>query len=355
MARLSPQQILENLTAAVLTVDENLCVTYINPAGEMLFELSANHVIGKSIAMFVGNEPALMDNLREGLSSGKLLTNRGVRLELPMGRRVTVDYTVAPIWDATGSEVVLLEMESVERHSRLVREEAMLDQHAANRAVLRGVAHEIKNPLGGLRGAAQLLERELGDQDLTEYTRIIIHEADRLRSLVDRMMGSSRPFKTKAVNIHQICEHVRTLISAEFGFGMDFQRDYDTSLPDVQADPDQITQAVLNLVRNAAQALEGKGRIVLRTRVERHFTIGQLQHRLTVRLDVEDNGPGIPEGTVEHIFFPMVTHRAEGTGLGLSIAQDIVSRHGGVIDCTSRPGLTVFSIYLPVVENGNGK
>jgi two-component system nitrogen regulation sensor histidine kinase GlnL len=234
---------------------------------------------------------------------------------------------------------------------RLARDENMLDRQAANRAVMRGLAHEIKNPLGGLRGAAQLLERELPDKSLKEYTRIIIHEADRLRNLVDRMMGPHQPLKKKPVNLHEILEHVRKLMLVEVPVGLTLERQYDPSLPEFKGEPEQLIQAVLNIVRNSAEAIEYKGVIHLRTRIERSFTIGQKRHRLVLRTDIEDNGPGIPEEIREHIFYPMVTAKPGGTGLGLSIAQDIVTKHGGLIECDSRPGLTVFSIYLPL-ENG---
>jgi two-component system nitrogen regulation sensor histidine kinase GlnL len=216
-----------------------------------------------------------------------------------------------------------------------------------------GFYKEIKNPLGGLRGAAQLLERELPDSALKEYTGIIMEEADRLRALVDRMIGPSRPLRRARTNLHQVLEHVRNLIQAEHPQGIRVERVYDPSLPELQADRDQLIQAVLNIARNAVEAMNGAGRLRLRTAVERRFTIGQRCHRLVLRADIEDEGPGIATELLDRIFYPMVTGKAQGSGLGLSIANDIVSKHGGLIECRSRPGCTVFSVYLPL-ENADG-
>jgi two-component system nitrogen regulation sensor histidine kinase GlnL len=241
----------------------------------------------------------------------------------------------------------------VDRLLRLANEQQMLQSQTANRAMIEGLAHEIKNPLGGLRGAAQLLERELPDGSLKAYTGIIMEEADRLRALVDRMVGPNQPLTRVPTNLHQILEHVRNLILAEHAPGIHIERIYDPSLPDLRADPDQLIQAVLNVIRNAVEAMNARGRISLRTGVERRFTIGQKSHRLVLRADIEDEGPGIAPELLNRIFYPMVTGKAQGSGLGLSIANDIISRHGGLIECNSQPGKTVFSIYLPL-ENANG-
>jgi two-component system, NtrC family, nitrogen regulation sensor histidine kinase GlnL len=344
----SCQQILDNLNTAVLVLDTELCLISINPAGEILFEVSAKQIVGQRLARILPRSRALIKALREALVSGHPFTERGVHLTLPDSRYVTVDCTVTPLpIDKTDKEL-LIELNQVDRLLRLTREENMLDKHAANQAVVRGLAHEIKNPLGGLRGAAQLLERELPDQRLKDYTRIIIHEADRLRNLIDRLVGPSRPLTKTPANIHQVFERVRSLILAEIPQGIIIERDYDPSVPEILADSEQLIQAVLNIVRNAVQAAENSGVIHLRSRIERQFTIGQKRHRLVLRAEVEDDGPGIPESLREHVFYPMVTGRAEGTGLGLSIAQTIVNQHGGLIECSSRPKQTIFTIYLPL-------
>lgn len=349
----NPQRILENLTGAVVTFDAGLRLTSINPAGEMLFEVSAKKVVGRKLAELVPHSLRLVRALGDTLATRLPFTARGVRLALPAKRFITVDCTVTPLPDGTGGDELLVELTQVDRLLRLTRDENMLDRQAANRAVMRGLAHEIKNPLGGLRGAAQLLERELPDKSLKEYTRIIIHEADRLRNLVDRMIGAHQPLRKRRVNIHEILEHVRRLMLVEVPVGLTIRSDYDPSLPELEADPDQLIQAVLNMVRNSIEAMERHGTIFLRTRSERQFTIGHKRHRLVLRTEIEDNGPGIPEALMEHIFYPMVTGRPDGTGLGLSIAQDIVAKHGGLIECTSRPKQTIFTIYLPL-ETSHG-
>lgn len=348
------QRILENLTMAVLTFDERLRLTSINPAGEMLFELSAKKAVGQRLGALVPHAQRLEKILGETLKSRHPFTARSVRLALPGARIVTVDCTVAPFTDSHRHDGLLVELTQVDRLLRLAREESLLDRQAANRAVIRGLAHEIKNPLGGLRGAAQLLERELTDNALKEYTRIIIHEADRLRNLVDRMIGPHQPLKLRTLNIHEVLEHVRKLALVETPVGLTIQTRYDPSLPEITGDPEQLVQAVLNIVRNAVQAMDGQGRIVLKTRIERSFTIGQKRHRMVLRVAIEDNGPGIPEELQEHIFYPMVTGRAEGTGLGLAIAQDIIHRHGGLIEFVSHPGETIFTLYIPL-ENDHGQ
>jgi two-component system nitrogen regulation sensor histidine kinase GlnL len=349
----SAQRILENLTCAVLILDGELRLTSINPAGEMLFEVSAKKVLGNKLAELLPHSQRLVRALNETLESRHPFTVRGLRLSLPGPRTVTVDCTVTPLSDGARNDGLLVELAQVDRLLRMARDENLLERQVANRAVMRGLAHEIKNPLGGLRGAAQLLERELPEKSLKEYTRIIIHEADRLRNLVDRMIGSYQPSNREPVNIHEILEHVRRLTLVEVPVGLDIVRDYDPSLPPLTGDRDQLVQALLNIVRNSVEAMENRGRVRLRTRCERQFTIGGVRHRLALRIDVEDNGPGIPEELQDRIFYPMVTGKPGGTGLGLSIAQDIISRHRGLIECASRPGQTVFTIYLPL-ENGHG-
>jgi two-component system nitrogen regulation sensor histidine kinase GlnL len=221
------------------------------------------------------------------------------------------------------------------------------------REMIRGLAHEIKNPLGGVRGAAQLLARELPAPELAEYTNIIIREADRLRDLVDRLLGPNQQLAAESLNVHEVFEHVRNLIAAETNNRVQLIRDYDPSLPYIHGDRGQLIQAILNIVRNALQASENLDNcvITLRSRVQRQFTIGTERHRLVCRLTIEDNGPGIPDDMLQTIFMPMVTGRAEGTGLGLTIAQSVVTRHGGLLECRSEPGRTRFTIYLPVEPN----
>lgn len=342
------ERIVENLSTAVLLTDAGLRVLAVNPAGEMLFELSAKQMLGQRLPRIWPQTATLGPAFAETLRAAHSFTRRGLPLPLA-GREVTVDMTVTAVLAEgaanIGTAALLLELNQVDRLRRLVQEEDLVDRHDAQRAVVRGLAHEIKNPLGGLRGAAQLLERKLSESE-REYTRIIIREADRLQALVDRLTGPNRPYLQTQVNIHQVFEHVRSLIQAEVGAGIVLQRDYDPSLPEFEGDPDQLVQAVLNLVRNSVQA--PSTRVCLRSRVERQLTIGQRRHRLVLRAEVEDDGPGVPTKLRETLFYPMVTSRAEGTGLGLSIAQDIARRHGGLIEYASRPGRTVFTLFLPL-------
>jgi two-component system nitrogen regulation sensor histidine kinase GlnL len=349
MSKNLPQHILENLNTAVLLIDGGLTIRAINPSAEMLLQTGARQALGQPLTHLLPRNQAFIEAMHTTLLSGHPFTEHGLRLGVPIGRWITVDCTVTP----AGPDL-LLEINPIDRLLRLAREETRHDQHAASRAVIRGLAHEIKNPLGGLRGAAQLLERELPSESLKEYTRIIMHEADRLRNLVDRMVGPKTLPRKLPVNIHQVMEHVRKLILAEASPRLRVERNFDPSIPDLQADADQLIQAILNIARNAVQAISGDGIIRLRTRIERQFTIGQKRHRLAARIDIEDNGPGIPEELREQIFYPMVTSKPDGTGLGLSIAQDIIDQHGGVIEFTSQPGCTVFRIYLPFEPTENG-
>ncbi|MDQ2694391.1 MAG: nitrogen regulation protein NR(II), partial [Pseudomonadota bacterium] len=295
-----------------------------------------------------GGAVALVDGMRRCLKSGHPYTERELHLTLPGEHAITVDCTVSPIVEQDQVVELLVEVRQVDRQLRISREETLLAQHNTARALVRNLAHEIKNPLGGLRGAAQLLEREFTDDTLKEYTRIIIGEADRLRNLVDRMLGPTQPPAYLQVNIHEVLERVRTLVLAEIGDGIQIERDYDPSIPPLTGDAEQLIQAVLNVVRNAVQALDRHGLITLRTRIHRQCSIGPRRHKLVVRLDVIDNGPGIPDEIREKIFYPMITGRADGTGLGLSIAQNLVNQHGGLIECTSRPGETTFTLLLPL-------
>jgi len=253
-----------------------------------------------------------------------------------------------------GGERVLVELLEIEQQARQDREERALGQVQANKELIRNLAHEIKNPLGGIRGAAQLLEMELPDRTLNEYTQVIIHEADRLQALVDRLLAPHRkPHVVSDVNIHEVCERVRSLILAEFPRGLEVRRAYDTSIPEFRGDREQLIQAVLNIVHNATQALqpsiaEGTARIELRTRVARQVTIGKQRYRLALELHIEDNGPGVPEDIRDRIFYPLVSGREGGSGLGLTLAQTFVQQHQGMIECDSAPGRTVFSIVIPL-------
>jgi two-component system nitrogen regulation sensor histidine kinase GlnL len=343
------QRILENLNTAVLLFNGALELKYINPAGEILFEVSARHILGQPVIRLFPESQEFVLALSRSLHSGHPYTERGARLRMPDQRMVTVDVTVTPLQERNDHEL-LLELLQVDRHMKIAREENLIAQYNNTRTLMRGMAHEINNPLGGLRGAAQLLDRELNNETLKEYTRVIIGEADRLQSLLSRMLGPNAiPLKRK-VNIHEVTERVRALIQAEAGAQVAIQRDYDPSIPEIHADADQLIQAILNITRNALQAINGKGTIMLQTRTQRQFTIGHRTHKLVVQINIIDSGPGIPADMIDKVFYPMISGRPGGTGLGLPIAQSIVNQHGGLIECNSRPGRTVFSIILPLEE-----
>jgi two-component system nitrogen regulation sensor histidine kinase GlnL len=337
-------EILEQLTTAVMLLDGGLVVQYLNPAAENLLHLSARQALGTALGRLVPGSASLQPAIDLAVSRGATYTEREHRLAVAGDHLITVDCSITPL----AGERILLEFDRLDRHLRISRENHLIAQNRAIRELIRGLAHEIKNPLGGLRGAAQLLQSELSDPEQREYTEVIISEADRLRALVNGLLGpDSRPPRTPT-NLHEVVERVRHLAQAEAPAGVEIVRDYDPSIPPLPAARDQLIQALLNLVRNALQAVGTDGRITLRTRTHRRFTIGEVQHRLVARIDVVDNGPGIPPELIDQIFYPMVTSRPEGSGIGLPIAQTLVNQHGGLIECASRPGHTVFTVWLPL-------
>lgn len=344
------RRVSENLHTSVMLFDSELHLRYINPAGEMLLAVSAKRILGAALPELLA-DTGLIRSLRTVIETGHPFTERELSLNLGAGRaRITVDLTAVPLSDPHHEREILVEMNQVDRQLRIVREESLLSQSHATRALVRGLAHEIKNPLGGLRGAAQLLERELNNEELKEYTRVIIDEADRLQSLMNRMLGPNALPQRRLVNVHEVLERVRQVVGAEAPAGVELVRDYDPSIPEVEADPDQLIQAVMNLVRNAVQAVGERGVISLRTRTLRQYTIGHTLYKLVARIDVIDNGPGIAEEVRESVFLPMVSGRAGGTGLGLPIAQSLINAHGGLIECDSRPGRTQFTVLLPLTD-----
>lgn len=347
------KMILDNQSTAVLLFDEALNVRYLNNAGEILLGISARIALGQSAARLLRCPGAegLASYLQLALHSDLPIVKREAPLILSDGRKSIVDCTLTSMLDEQSNTCVLAEVRQVDLQLRLTREEQLINQNDATRELVRGLAHEIKNPLGGLRGAAQLLAMELDDSALTEYTQVIIDEADRLRSLVDQLLGPRRMPVNKAVNIHHVLEHVQSVVSAGTANQIAIQRDYDPSIPDLQGDPDQLIQAFLNILQNSAQAAGNKGKILLKTRIQRYFTLASKNYPLVVQVDVIDNGLGIPEELKDKIFYPMVTGRSEGTGLGLSIAQSLINRHAGLIEFSSSPGNTVFTIYLPLEQS----
>ena len=343
-------------------------VAVVQPDGACLHANSAlEHALGASrralqrgsVADWLAGEAPLLETLRM-VADNEVATSRFEALlhRSAVGRgELPVHVIVSQIERGEGggpAARVLVEMIEIEQQTRLDREERLHGLVQANKELVRNLAHEIKNPLGGIRGAAQLLAMEMPSRELAEYTNVIIHEADRLQALVDRLLAPHRrPQVVADVNIHEICERVRSLMLAEFPRGLAMVRDYDTSIPEFRGDREQLIQAVLNITHNAAQALSarisaGDARIVLRTRIARQVTLGRQRYRLALELHIEDNGPGVPESIRDRIFQPLVSGREGGSGLGLTLAQTFVQQHQGTIECDSVPGRTIFKLLIPL-------
>lgn len=343
--------ILDTLATSILVLDSGLHVRYMNAAAEVLLDASQKHLLSRAVDGWLFTSSEEVAALRSVLGGAGSFTRRESRLMISAGQVVTVDYSVNPL-NLSGELSLLLEIQARDRLLRIEREEEQQAHHDAARQLIRGMAHEIKNPLGGIRGAAQLLERELTAPEMREYTQVIIDESDRLRKLVDRLLGPDRMPECRVVNIHSIIERVCSLVYAECHGSVVLIRDYDPSIPELIGDAEQLMQALLNVVRNALQALSGADNqaptITLRTRTRRQVTLGSRQHRLICSVEVVDNGPGVPSALQNTLFYPMISGRAEGSGLGLSIAQSIIHQHGGVIELISKPGETCFSLLLPL-------
>jgi two-component system nitrogen regulation sensor histidine kinase GlnL len=341
---------LELLSSAVVLVDDQLVVRYLNPSAENLFATSSRKIVGYSLRRLLGDPAGLESALNNVLRDNWSYTGHNLKVLRAGMETLHLDCTVTPV------EVVdarlLLEFRPMDAQLKVAREEQLAHQQQANRELVRNLAHEIKNPLGGIRGSAQLLERELDDPQLREYTQVIIAEADRLQELMSRLLTSHRMMQPTQLNLHDVIERVRRLILAEFP-SIEVRRDYDTSLPSVTGDREQLIQALLNIVQNAAQALSGRiaagdAEIVLRTRVARQVTLGRQRYRLALELHVIDNGPGVPAAIADRIFYPLVSGRDGGSGLGLTLAQTFVQQHHGLIECDSQPGRTDFRILIPL-------
>jgi two-component system nitrogen regulation sensor histidine kinase GlnL len=351
LQRIEGTELLDALVTGVFLLDQDLQVAYLNTAAQTLLSLSPNQALGQRITELTRGAETLMPLFDRARFGGEGVVQRELAWPAPGDVDRILDCAVTQV--TIGQELrLLLEIEDITQHRRLTRENALLAQLGGSRLMVRQLAHEIKNPLGGLRGAAQLLERELLDPALREYTRVIISEADRLTNLLDSMLGPGRPPAKQLTNLHELLERVYHLLRSEAPEGVTVDRDYDPSLPPLTVDPNHIIQAMLNLGRNALQALSGPGvhapRLVLRTRSAGNVSVGARRHRLVASIQFEDNGPGVPSDIRDTIFYPLVSGRADGTGLGLGIAQDLVSRHGGLIEFDSAPGRTIFVISLPM-------
>ncbi|MDR2452311.1 MAG: PAS domain-containing sensor histidine kinase [Candidatus Accumulibacter sp.] len=345
---------LDLLSSSVILLDAHLAIRYMNPAAEHLLAVSGKTVCGSRIDDVAGCPASLLEALKNALLHGWDYGEPNTEIRRDDDELLHLNCSVNQVENG-GDVRLLVELWPIDPQIlRATREEQLLERQLASRELIRNLAHEIKNPLGGIRGAAQLLEHELNHPGLHEYTQVIIKEADRLQDLMKRLLSPHRPMQPGAVNIHEILERVRSLLTAEFPKSLIICRDYDTSLPDLVGDREHLIQAVLNVARNAAQAIMNRpdgqavGQITLRTRVARQVTLAKRRFPLAVELTVIDDGPGIPDDIREHIFYPLVSGREGGSGLGLTLAQSFILQHQGTIECESRPGFTCFAIRLPL-------
>jgi two-component system nitrogen regulation sensor histidine kinase GlnL len=338
------------LATLVAVVQSDGTVMFANAALEDALGISRRTIVGSHLPDSF-TEPAHLQTALQGAGSNEFAALRYDAKLLRVGRELLPVHVIVT---QTESADIIVELLPLEQQARQDREERLAEQAQANKELIRNLAHEIKNPLGGIRGAAQLLELELDQPELSEYTQVIIHEADRLQSLVDRLLAPHRrPHVVGDVNIHEVCERVRSLILAEFPRGLEVVRDYDTSIPEFRGDREQLIQALINIAHNAAQALvdrisQGDAQIIFRTRVARQSTFGKQRYRLALELHVIDNGPGVPDSIKDRIFYPLVSGREGGSGLGLTLAQTFVQQHHGLIECDSVPGRSDFKILIPL-------
>ncbi|MGB5543131.1 MAG: nitrogen regulation protein NR(II) [Gammaproteobacteria bacterium] len=344
--------IADNLATGVVALRPSLEIIYLNPAAEQMLGSSRLQLRGKVIDQALPALGALRPLLERAVATGEGIARRELSLEIsgPTAKVSTVDCTLGLQTDGDGVSTLLVEFSDASHRARIWREDALLSQLEVSRAMVRQLAHEIRNPLGGIRGAAQLLERKFEDPELCEYTRLIIREADRLAGLTSTMLGPDRKPDKHPHNIHELVEHVYHLLRDEAPAALKIIRDYDPSLPDLTLDRDHVVQAILNLARNALQIVAGDGAITFRTRALTHYTVGGRLHRLVASVEVEDNGPGVADELRDSLFYPLVSGRSGGSGLGLALAQDLVTRQGGMIEYTSTPGRTVFQMLFPIEE-----
>lgn len=341
-------QLLDHQVTAILLLDDQRQINYANPAAEQLFSQSAQRMKTISFERLFLHSQLDLTTLMLPLETGQSVTDSDVRITIDE-RPLYIEVTSSPVV-IEKKLCLLIEIRQIEQQRRLSQEINQHAQQQAAKVLVRSLAHEIKNPLGGLRGAAQLLERMLPNPELHEYTQIIIEQADRLRNLVDRLLGPQQLGKKTPTNLHAIIEKVRQLIELNSTYHVNIVRDYDPSLPEFTIDAEQIEQAILNIVSNAAEILKDQpdGTITLRTRTDFQTNIYGQRHKLAAKIEIIDNGPGIPNHIQDTLFYPMVSAREGGTGLGLSISQNLIDQHNGKIDVISWPGKTVFTIYLPL-------
>ena len=343
--------LLENLNTVLVVIDNSLRIVYANHAGQALFATGTKQLYGQPLADFFVPNTINKARLRAAFRRGEDFTENEIKLYFRDNRVVLADLTVTNLSTEDGP-TLLFEVKKIAQQKRISRENQQHAQHYAARELIRGLAHEIKNPLGGIRGAAQLLEKALESAEQKEFTQLIIEQSDRLRNLVDRLLGPNSLPRLEWCNLHRPLEKVRSLMKADTTQAIAITRDYDPSIPEVRVDPDMLQQAVLHIVRHAIQALRDSTtpnpQLRLVTRIERQLTIHGHRHPLAAQIKIIDNGPGIPSEIRDTLFYPLVTSKDSGSGLGLSIAQTLVNHHDGKIEVDSRPGHTEFILSLPI-------
>lgn len=345
------QKIPNQLVTAIIVLDENLTIQYANPATEALLLKSFNKLYDQPLANIFLNAPITRERLIQLLTSGQEFSDSDVSIELFINHFITVELMASSV-EFDGKPHILLELKQIDQQKNISTEAFQHQQWESARDLIRGLAHEIKNPLGGLRGAAQLLSKELS-HDQQEYTEMIIEQADRLTNLVDRLLGPNQLPKMVKLNIHLVLEKIYQVIRFSNDKKINFIRDYDPSIPDVIYDDDKLQQALLNIVNNAIQIIPIGGQITIKTRAATNKTINGKRIKLCAKICIIDNGPGIPEHLKDTLFYPMVSGRANGTGLGLSISQTLIQQHNGKLICSSEPGHTEFEILLPIIDKAN--
>lgn len=340
---------LEEAKTAFVALDASLNLIYANPASEQLLSQSKQRLYGQNLQTLAEQFHFSPESIKNLLLEESSFTENEVTLFID-GHPLLIDLSASYI-DNKLTQYIIIEMRCIEQQKRISQVHYQEHQQKAAQELVRGLAHEIKNPLGGLRGAAQLLEAELPDPELKEFTQIIIEQADRLSALVNRLLGPQKLGEKRIHNIHSVLESVRKLVNLDLPDNVKIHIDYDPSIPDFEMEPDQLQQAFLNIVQNAVQALQSQPEnhsITLRTRTANQITINGLPQRLATEIKIIDTGPGIPENLRSTLFYPMVTGRKDGTGLGLSIAQELIKQHHGRIEFSSCKGKTEFSVYLPI-------
>jgi len=355
MSYIPASKILDYLNSSIICLSEDLTINQVNATAEVFFDTSETVLLNKPFSsLFAPNgDNSILSSLEFSLKHNHQITEHEASLTLANRKTIITDYSIHPIIEVDQLNL-LVELLPIDRHLEIARDGQRINQQAASQQLARGMAHEIKNPLGGIRGAAQLLEDEISNPELKEYTDVIIREADRLQRLLNNMLGPNRKIEKESINILEVIEHVRSLILAEFS-NIKITRDYDPSIPEFMADKNQLIQAFLNIVRNSAQSIDQSNvenaEIIIKTRIGRQHTIGNKRYKYVMQIDVIDNGPGVDDELLENIFLPMVTSKPDGTGLGLPIAQQIIFGHCGIIQCLSNSKHTIFTTLLPLENN----